>query len=77
MRFTVRGTASENETAVEFELEASTSIEIDAPPGASPEVTGLATAASDELTGSTIQTTKRLRFRGLITLDKFDRPLGR
>jgi uncharacterized protein YeaC (DUF1315 family) len=76
IEFTVRGTAADNETAVEFELEASTSIELDVPPGTAPDITGHLTAASLDAAGSTIQTTKQLKFRGLITLDRFDRPLG-
>ena len=76
LRFTVRGTTADNETALEFDLEASTSIEIEVPPGATPDIGGLATAASVDPAGSTIQLTKLLRFRGLVTLDGFDRPLG-
>jgi hypothetical protein len=76
LRFTVRGTAADDETAVEFELEANTSIQIEVPPGTSPDIIAFPTGASIDPTSSTIQATKRLKFRGLITLDRFDRPLG-
>jgi hypothetical protein len=46
LRFTVRGTAADDETAVEFELEANTSIQIEVPPGTSPDIIAFPTGAS-------------------------------
>ena len=74
LHFTVRGTAAGDETAVEFDLEADTSIQIEVPPGNVPTDIN-AFLVSVDPTGTTIRATKRLRFRGLITLDRFDRPL--
>jgi hypothetical protein len=66
LHLTVRGSATANVTVVEFDLEADTVIQVETYPG----------IASTDATGSTSQLTKKLKFSGLITLDKYDRPIG-
>jgi hypothetical protein len=66
LHLTVRGAATANVTVVEFDLEADTVIQVETPPG----------ITSPDATGSTSQLTKKLKFSGLITLDKYDRPRG-
>jgi hypothetical protein len=73
LHLTVRGAATNNETVVEFDLEASTLIQVEIPPG----VSDLSTVVvSIDSTGSTAQLMKKLKFSGLISLDRYDRPIG-
>ncbi|MGH3202453.1 MAG: PIN domain-containing protein [Streptosporangiaceae bacterium] len=70
---TVRGSAANNETVVEFELEASVLLLIEIPP----DVSDLSTVVvSIDSAGASAQLMKRLRFSGLITLDRYERPVG-
>jgi hypothetical protein len=66
LHLTVRGAATANVTVVEFDLQADTVIQVETLPG----------ITSPDATGSTSQLTKKLKFSGLITLDKYDRPRG-
>jgi PIN domain len=75
LHFTVRGSVADNEAIVEFDLEAETSIQIELLPG-----TTTTDVSSPSLPGETEafdhQITKPLKFTGLITLDRYDRPIG-
>jgi DNA-binding transcriptional ArsR family regulator len=73
-KLTVRGAVGDSEAAVEFSVEAETSIQVRYPAG----VLDDSVLAPTPLDGaeSVGQIVKPLRFRGLLTLDKYDRPTG-
>ena len=72
-RLTVRGALTDNETVVEFDLEAETSIQISLLPGFT---TDDSSSAAPIETASIAQDSKPLKFSGFITLDRYDRPIG-
>jgi PIN domain len=71
----VRGAVGDSEAVVAFALEAETSIEIDLPPDSSSDDPRFSVVSAD-MAGSTGLLSKPLRFSGLITLDRYDRPQG-
>ena len=71
---TVRGAVGDGEAVVEFSVQAETSIQIRYPAGALDDSVMAATPIDGaESVGQII---KPLRFRGLLTLDRYDRPTG-
>jgi hypothetical protein len=75
LELNVRGAVGDSEAVVEFALEAETSILIDLPPNSSSDDSRLSIVSTD-VTGTTGRLLKPLRFSGLITLDRYDRPQG-
>ena len=75
LRLTVRGAVADSEAVIQFDLEAETSIQIDLLPGTT--AADIATpSTSVETAASLAQISKSLKFSGLITLDRYDRPIG-
>jgi hypothetical protein len=73
LRLTVRGAVTANETVVEFDLEAETSIQLSLLPGAT---TDESSSAAPIEAVPIAQDLKPLKFSGFITLDRYDRPIG-
>jgi hypothetical protein len=75
LEFEVRGAVGDSEAVVEFTLEAHTSILIELPPDSNWDDPGFSVVSTD-VTATTGHLLKPLRFSGLITLDRYDRPQG-
>jgi hypothetical protein len=75
LHFSVRGTATNNEAVVEFDLEAETAIQTDLLPGTIAAIS-TPSESSVEAAASVVQVSKPLKFSGLITLGRYDRPIG-
>lgn len=71
---TVRGTIGESGSAVEFSVQAETSIQVRYPAGTLDDT--VLTASPVNGTESTGQIIKPLIYSGLLTLDRYDRPTG-